>query len=239
MIDFEINNILKECKLAKTPQEKSKIAENVIPILCEIHNKIIQGEYIKMVATVLDIDEEGLELEVKKQSRNSTSNTFTPKIESNVTKTSQIVEKAQKNLLSVYLIDGNQITLPQLSEMIPTTLFSEQMLIIVKSTIDKIIQTVNNVNDLRRDLFTKFIEDTETTQLLTELVYIAESYKGLDAEEIETAIGDMKRKICMLANEKETSLFKQKYNDVDDDDLESLKMQIALRDKLKNGEINE
>lgn len=239
LIDFEINNILKECKLAKTPQEKSKIAENVIPILCEIHNKIIQGEYIKMVATVLDIDEEGLELEVKKQSRNSTSNTFTPKIESNVTKTSQIVEKAQKNLLSVYLIDGNQITLPQLSEMIPTTLFSEQMLIIVKSTIDKIIQTVNNVNDLRRDLFTKFIEDTETTQLLTELVYIAESYKGLDAEEIETAIGDMKRKICMLANEKETSLFKQKYNDVNDDDLESLKMQIALRDKLKNGEINE
>ena len=32
---------------------------------------------------------------------------------------------------------------------------------------------------------------------------------------------------------------KQKYNDVNDDDLESLKMQIALRDKLKNGDINE
>lgn len=239
LIDFEINNILKECKQAKTPQEKSRVAESVIPILCEIHNKIIQGEYIKMVSTVLDIDENSLELEVRKLSKNMPGNAFTPKIESNVTKTSQILDKAQKNLLSVYLIEGNQITLPQLREMIPTTVFSDEMLTIVKTTIDKIVETVNNVRDLRKNLFTKFVEDTDTTQLLAELVYIAESYKGLDAEEIETAVGDMKRKICMLANEKETSLFKQKYTDVNDDDLESLKMQIALRDKLKNGEINE
>ena len=239
LIDFEINNLLKECKQAKTPQEKSKVAESIIPVLCEIHNKIIQGEYVKMVATVLNIDESGLASEVKKHSKNSLANTFTPKIESNVTKTSQILEKAQKNLLSVYLIEGNQITLPQLSEMIPTNVFSNEMLTIVKSTIDKIIQTVNNVRDLRKNLFTKFVEDTTTTQLLTELVYIAESYKGLDAEEIETAIGDMKRKIYILANEKETSLLKQKYNDVNDDDLEALKLQIALRDKLKNGDINE
>lgn len=239
LIDFEINNILKECKQAKTPQEKSRVAESVIPILCEIHNKIIQGEYIKMVSTVLDIDENSLELEVRKLSKNMLGNAFTPKIESNVTKTSQILDKAQKNLLSVYLIEGNQITLPQLREMIPTTVFSDEMLTIVKTTIDKIVETVNNVRDLRKNLFTKFVEDTDTTQLLAELVYIAESYKGLDAEEIETAVGDMKRKICMLANEKETSLFKQKYTDVNDDDLESLKMQIALRDKLKNGEINE
>jgi hypothetical protein len=88
-------------------------------------------------------------------------------------------------------------------------------------------------------LFTKFIQDQNATQLITELVYIAESYKGLEADEVEDAIGDMKRKINMLANEKETTLLKQQYANVNDDDLESLKMQIALRDKLKNGEINE
>ncbi len=239
LIDFEINNVLKECKLAKTPQEKSKVAESVLPILSEVHNPIIQGEYIKMVATVLNVDETRLERQVKKLSNNGLGNTFTPKIESNVTKTSQILDKAQKNLLSVYLIEGNHITLPQISEMIPTNLFTTEMLTIVKSTIDKIIETVNTVRDLRKNLFTKFVEDVEITQLLTELVYIAESYKGLDADEIETAIGDMKRKIYMLANEKETSLLKQKYNDVNDDDLESLKVQIALRDRLKNGDINE
>ncbi|MCM1266060.1 MAG: DNA primase, partial [Candidatus Gastranaerophilales bacterium] len=116
LIDFELNNILKRSHAVQTPQEKSKIAEEVIPILCEIHNKVIQGEYIKMVATALDISEAGLISEVKKLSRFEPDNTFVPVIQTNVTKTSQIGEKAQKNLLSVFLVDGNQITLPQISE---------------------------------------------------------------------------------------------------------------------------
>lgn len=237
LIDFELNNILKRSHAAKTPQEKSKIAEEVIPILCEIHNKVIQGEYIKMVATALDISESGLISEVKKQSRFEPDNTFAPVIKSNVTKTSQISEKAQKNLLSVYLIDGNQITLPQISEMIPTEIFSNEMLIIVKSTIDKFANTVNNVRGLRENLYTEFIEDTKITQLITELVYIADSFKGLSASDLSQAIEDMKWKISRLAHEQETKELKQKYSAANDDDIEALKLQIALRDKLKlNGD---
>ena len=240
LIDFELNNILKRSHASKTPQEKSQIAQEVIPILCEIHNRVIQGEYIKMVATALDISEEGLVLEVKKQSRFTEDNTFAPiqTPKSNVTKNSQIMEIAQKNLLSVYLIEGNQITLPQLSEMIPTSIFTNEMLIIVKNTIDKFINTVNNVRGLREKLFTEFIEDTETTELLTGLVYMADSFKGLQADDLSQAIEDMKFKICRLANEKETRELKKQYSAVNDDDIESLKLQMALRDKLKaNGDM--
>ena len=233
LIDFELNNILKRSHAVNTPQEKAKIAEEVIPILCEIHNKVIQGEYIKMVATVLDISESGLISEVKKLSRFEPDNIFVPVVQSNVTKTSQIGEKAQKNLLSVYLVDGNQITLPQISEMIPTDMFSNEMLIIVKNTIDKFINTVNNVRGLREKLYTEFIEDTEVTQLITELVYIADSFKGLSASDLSQAIEDMKWKISRLANEQETKELKQKYSAANNDDIEALKLQIALRDKLK------
>ena len=233
LIDFELNNILKRSHAVNTPQEKAKIAEEVIPILCEIHNKVIQGEYIKMVATALDISESGLISEVKKLSRFEPDNIFVPVVQSNVTKTSQIGEKAQKNLLSVYLVDGNQITLPQISEMIPTDMFSNEMLIIVKNTIDKFINTVNNVRGLREKLYTEFIEDTEVTQLITELVYIADSFKGLSASDLSQAIEDMKWKISRLANEQETKELKQKYSAANNDDIEALKLQIALRDKLK------
>ncbi len=233
LIDFELNNILKRSHSVNTPQEKAKIAEEVIPILCEIHNKVIQGEYIKMVATALDISESGLISEVKKLSRFEPDNIFVPVVQSNVTKTSQIGEKAQKNLLSVYLVDGNQITLPQISEMIPTDMFSNEMLIIVKNTIDKFINTVNNVRGLREKLYTEFIEDTEVTQLITELVYIADSFKGLSASDLSQAIEDMKWKISRLANEQETKELKQKYSAANNDDIEALKLQIALRDKLK------
>ena len=239
LIDFELNNILKRNNNAKTPQEKSQIAQDVIPILCEIHNKVIQGEYIKMVATALDISEEGLTSEVRKLSKFVEDNTFAPipTIKSNVTKSLQIIDIAQKNLLSVYLIEGNQITLPQISEMIPTSVFLDEMLIIVKTTIDKFINTVNNVRGLREKLFTEFVEDADKTQLLTELVYIADSFKGLSASDLSQAIEDMKMKICRLANEKSTKELQKKYSAANDDDTEALKLQMALRDKLKaNGD---
>lgn len=242
LIDFELNNVLKRANTAKTPQEKSLIAQDIIPILCEIHNKVIQGEYIKMVATALDVTEESIATEVKKQSKFIEDNLFAPSANptftTNVTKTSQIMEIAQKNLLSVYLVIGNQITLSQISEMIPTSTFTDEMLIIVKNTIDKFINTVNNVRGLREKLFTEFIEDTDKTQLLTELVYIADSYKGLSANDLSQAIEDMKSKICRLANEKTTKEMQKKYSAANNDDVEALKLQIALRDRLKaNGDI--
>ena len=243
LIDFEINNVLKKGQSAKTPQEKAQISQEIIPILCEIHNKVVQGEYIKMVATALDISESGLALEVRKQSQFAPDNIFAPTsapvIKSNVTKSSQIMDRAQKNLLSVYLVVGNQITLPQLSEMIPTNIFTDEMLINVKNRIDKIINTVNNVRGLRERLFTEFVEDTDITQLLTELVYIAESFKGLSVEDLTQAVDDMKLKIMRLTNEKETKELRKQYSAVNDDDAKALELQMALRNKLKtNGDMN-
>ena len=233
LIDFELNSILKRSNMAKSPQEKAKIAEEVIPILCEIHNRVIQGEYIKMVATALDIEESSLSSAIKKQSNYATNNTFAPVVQSNVTKNSQINEIAQKNLLSVYLVEGNQITLPQISEMIPTDIFSNELLIIVKNTIDKFVKSVNNVRGLREKLYTEFIEDAEITQLVTELVYIADSFKGLDASDLSQAVEDMKWKIGRLANEQTTKELRQQYSAANDDDIEALKLQMALRDRLK------
>ena len=47
----------------------------------------------------------------------------------------------------------------------------------------------------------------------------------------------MKLKISRLANEKETKELKKQYSAVNDDDIEALKLQMALRDKLKaNGD---
>ena len=71
------------------------------------------------------------------------------------------------------------------------------------------------------------------TQLLTELVYIADSFKGLPASDLSQAIDDMKFKLSRLANEEETKELKKKYSAANDDDIEALKLQMALRDKLK------
>ncbi len=237
LLDFELNTVLKKGKDLKTPQEKAHLTQEIIPILCEIHNKVIQGEYIKMVATALDISEEGLSAEVKKLDKTGNDVFFTPNVKRIVTKSDKIEEIAQKNLLSVYLIEGNQITLPQLSEMIPPDMFTDGLLMIIKTTIDKLIPSVNNVRELREKLFTEFIEYPETTQIVTELIYLADSFKGLDADDLKQAISDMENKIRRLVHDKETKELRKKYSAVNDDDIEALKIQMALRDKIKNGEL--
>ena len=238
LIDFELNNVLKQKNSVETPKQKAKLAEDAALILSEIRNKIILGEYIKSTAAALNIEESALLYEVEKVSKGEFDEAFIPITKSvNVTKSSQINQIVQKNLLSIYLVEGNQITLPQISNMIPPDIFTDEMLIIVKNTIDKIMDTVNNVRGLRERLYTEFIQDPAAMQLLTELVYIADSFKGLSESGLNEAIDDMKIKIRRLAAEEETKELKRKYSAVNDDDVEALKLQMALRDKLKvNGE---
>src|SRR5574344_1587189 len=103
LVDFEINQILKGKNEADTPVKKANLIKEIIPVLADIQNQIIRAEYIKMVATTLNIDERAINAELKISNTNEPifsvgNNTF-------VTKSSNIAEKAQKNLLSLFLVN--------------------------------------------------------------------------------------------------------------------------------------
>ena len=102
LIDFQINNILKEKDNYKTPVEKSKYVKKIIPVLREIKNKIVRAEYVEMVAQAIGIDGKVLMREVNSfHDPQNISETYVK----NVTKNETIMQKAQKNLLSVFLVD--------------------------------------------------------------------------------------------------------------------------------------
>lgn len=235
LLDFQLNTILKEKHAAKTPQAKSRLIADIMPLLAEIKNKIIQGEYVKIVSGTLDVNEEILLKELKKYSVNSNTSVTTGTIQPNVTKSSQIGINAQKNLLSVFLIDGNPFTLKQISEMVPQDAFTDEKLIIVKTTIDKFICIVNNVRELIEQLCTEFIEDEITNKIITDLIYLAEAYKGLPAEMLEKTIQEIVKKIKQIKDVESAEEMKKLYASVNDDDVEALKIQMKLRDKIKLG----
>ena len=233
LLDFQLNTILKHKSEAKTPQEKSKVVGEILTILAEINNKVIQGEYVKIVSSTLDVSESILTKELKKFAVEDSIPVVPRIVQKNVTNSSQIQINAQKNLLSVFLIDGNPFTLKQISEMVPQDLFSDEKLIIVKTTIDKLICIVNNVRELVEQLYTEFIEDEETSQIITDLIYLAEAYKGLPAEGLEKTIREITRKIKQLNDARSAEEIKKLYTSVNDDDIEALKIQMQLRDKIK------
>ena len=232
LIDFLLNNILRDKNNAKTPQEKAELVTQIIDILKDVNNRIIQSEYVKMVATVMEIDENALQRELNKFSKQGFAPYFQPQ-QKVVTNSSQFEIKAQKNLLSVFLSNSSSNNYQKLNELLPQDIIQDETLIIVKNTIDKLSCTVNNVSELIRNLYTEFIEDNNLTQILTDLVEMSEAFNGLDSDELERAIVENIQRLRRYYQEQETEKIRRQYREVNNDDLEALKLQMQLRDKIK------
>ncbi len=233
LIDFLLNNVLKTRNSAKTPQEKAELVSQVIDILKDVNNKIIQTEYVKMVSALINVDEKALMKELSKASVNDDYRFKVNDSERNVTKSSQLELKAQKNLLSVFLSTDSPLSYMRLNELLPENIIRDEKLIIVKNTIDKMSCTVNNVRELTKELYTQFIEDESLTQILTDLIGYSEAFNGLDANEFERAVKENISRLNRLYQEKENNKLRDKYKQVNDDEIESLKMQMQLKEKLK------
>ena len=233
LIDFLLNNVLREKSLAKTPQEKAELVIKVIDILKDINNKIIQSEYVKMVSTILGVNENALLKELAGVQSNENYNINSIVNNKLVTKSSQFEIKAQKNLLSVFLTSDSPFSFSKLNELFPTDIIKDETLIIVKNTIDKLTCTINNVKELTKSLYTEFIKDDNLTQILTDLVELSEAFKGLEPDEFESAIKENITRLKRCYQEKEANELRQKYKQVNDDEIEALKIQMQLRDKIK------
>lgn len=230
-IDFQIDSFLKNKDKFTTPQEKAQFISTLIPILVEIKNKIIRAEYADMVAQSLGIVPEAIMSEIRSYERMNA-----PRVErivKNVTKNNSVSKKAQKNLLSVFLVPDSHLNFTQINEMIGDVAFDDEILTIVKTTIDKLICNVNNVKELIEHLYTEFVDNPDAQAVLPELISTSEAYRGLSEEDFRSVIKETIDKINRIRQEKEIEHIKQMYKGIDDDDPEALKIQIQLRDKIK------
>ena len=233
LIDFLLNNTLKNKNMVKTPQEKAELVSQIIDILKDVNNKIIQTEYVKMVSGIIDVDERALLKELNKKGTNADYSFKVQDSNRNVTNSSQFEIKAQKNLLSVFLSTDSPLNYFRINELIPENIIQDKKLIIVKNTIDKLSCTINNVRELTKELYTQFIEDDSLTQILTDLIGYSEAFNGLDAEDFEKAVRENISRLNRLYKEKENKELQERYKKVNNDEIEALKIQMQLRDKLK------
>ena len=230
LLDYQINSILKE--KPSTPTEKTKIVKELIPILQEIQNAIIQSEYVRMIADTLNIDVNALIREVKKSRMViSSSDSNVDRI---VKKNVSILEKAQKNLLSVFLVTDNRLPFDQIKQMIGDTEFSDETLINVKSTIDKLTCTVNNVKELIEKLYTAYVDNSEMQKVITDLISISETFQNLDDRDFINVIKENINKINQCQKQKEQEKIRSLYKSANDNETEALKIQMQLRDRINN-----
>ena len=136
--------------------------------------------------------------------------------------------------MSVFLVTDNHFTFDEISRIIGDTPFTNETLINVKSTIDKLICTVNNVKELVDKLYIAFVENTEAQQLITELISISEAFQNLDETDFLTVIREPINTINECQSEKEKEKIRSLYKSANDNETEALKIQMQLRDKINN-----
>lgn len=236
LIDFQINLVLKRKNEAKTPNEKLKLVKEIIPILAEIQNKIILSEYIKIVASSLNIDEKAMVSEISQIASKQEFTGIGPNVNANriVTKSSHILEKAQKNLLSLYLISDSHFSFKELKEMTDSVKLSDEKLIIVKTTIDKLTCSVNNVKALIEQLYSTFAQDEDIKAIITDLICISEAFNKLSKKDFKSIVDENINKIDNFRIENEKTQMRNLYKTVNDNDNEALKIQMQLRDKINS-----
>lgn len=233
LLDFELNQILKEYNNDFSPTDKLKLIRKIMPLIEEIPNNIVQNEYIKLISDKINIDENALIREVNKIRMPQTL--VDKEVNRIVTKSSNIYEKAQKNLLSLFLTGESDIDLSYLRDVIKNVKFIDKNLIIIKEAIDKLSYRVNNeVEKLIQALYTQFAEDNELKDIITDLIYIADSFKNLSEKDFKEAVKDNVESIQKYHFNCENEMLVSKYKRFSDDDIESMQYQMQLRERLKN-----
>lgn len=240
LIDFQINSVLSSYTPQMSPLEKSNLVKEVMPYLAEIGNNIVRGEYIKIVASRMEIEEKTLINELKAVVKNSEFNTLSPKPRQQqalapiVKKSLNISEKAQKNLLSMYLINESSYSIQTLNNILKEVEYTNDTLIIVKNTIDKLSQRVNNVKELIEALYTEFAEDYDVKEIITDLIYLSDSFKNLSERDFKIAISENIETIKAFKEKELQNHLRSQYKQVNDDEIKAIEQQIQLKEFLKN-----
>ncbi len=121
-----------------------------------------------------------------------------------------------------------------MQESIKDIKFIDKNLIIIKQTIDKLLYEVNNnVENLIQSLYIQFSEDNQLKDIITDLIYIADSFKNLTEKDFKAVIKENARKIQQFHADNEKKEIISKYKNLSDDDVESMQYQMQLREKLK------
>jgi DNA primase len=234
LIDYQINRIMKLIEKTATPQEKSKVVKDLIPILADIKNSIIRDEYIKLVSEKLMVDTESISSEIRRNLQKVTERDKTRKTVIN----SNIEDKylsAQKNLLSLYFLNSEKLSPLCINEYIREVSFSDKNISLIKQEIQNSIDKIQNPDKLSDELFAKLAENEDAKKILVDVICSLEDKKGMDTKALEQYIKDHIVFLKRAELSKQQDQLKNKYYASNKDDTSALEQQQLVKELIAQG----
>jgi len=244
LIDYQLNRILESADDVSSPQEKSHIISEIIPILSDIKNSVIRTEYVKIVAEKLVLDEDSINSEIKKNLQKVTK---TPRT-SNVKKEQNNEEKyllAQKNLLSLYFVGSEKISPLCINEYIKEVNFTDENISLIQNEINGLLNEVNSPEGqeiggkiklspekLSDELFAKLAENEDAKKILVDVICSVDDKKELNTTLLEQYIKDHIAFLKRYSLLEQQNQLKMQYYAQNKDDISSLKQQQLVKELI-------
>lgn len=232
LIDFQINKILSEDNENLSPQEKFKKSAQIIPILAEIGNSIIRDEYIAIVSERLNIKEETLSTEIKKllQSHSPVKKAV---LAVNKEKKCEKHVLAQKNLLSLYFINSENVPILCINKYLKEAIFTEPIFMLLNEKIEKIISENKDKNDITEILLSQLDDNNEAKELVANIIFSLDDKKDLEEKLLKQYVHENILCIKQYLVAKEHQSLKDSYHSASDE-LSALQLQYKVREMIKS-----
>ncbi|OGI21001.1 MAG: DNA primase [Candidatus Melainabacteria bacterium RIFOXYA2_FULL_32_9] len=234
LIDYQINRIIKSKDNITSPQDKAHLIKQLIPVLTEIKNSIILDEYIHLVAERLQIHEESLAKEVKKSLQKSSKNKSD--VQPIVNKKLEKHILAQKNLLSLYFINSDKLSILCINNYLKEVNFTDSNYLLIKNEIDKIIQEVSetmSAEELNKELLIRLMDNEAAKQIVVDINFSLDDKKDLSEKLLLQFIQENILYINQYINLQEQEQLKTNYHAAKNDELSSLQLQYKVRELIQ------
>ena len=196
LLDYQLNQIYSDVNRKLTPQEKNDYVNQIVEILYQIKNLVILDDYIKTASYKLEVSENIL----KTQILNKQNEEFgILKIENDDFENSRkLIQKDSKS--QIELMEENIIKLTfsandnekkkYIEDRISTYTSNDETISKILSSIEKTLQTVNNVDELAKKLFLEFYNNNEIQKKISDDIFTSQEFNNLTFEDYKMAIDE-------------------------------------------------
>lgn len=186
LLDYQLNQIYSDIQGNLTPQEKSKYVVHLVDILYQIKNPVILDEYIKVASFKLDVSQSIIKTQIiNKQSEEF--GTIQPQDEHALMKNyTDPHEAMEENLTRLIFAANNEMKFEYAKNAIHSYVSDSKIL----KFAEKIINRINNINELAKKLFLEFYNEQEIQNKISDSIFYSHEFDNLNIQDYQKAIDE-------------------------------------------------
>lgn len=211
LLDYQLNQIYSSITNKLTPQEKSSYVNQIVEILYQIKNLVILDDYIKTAAYKLGVSENILKTQILNRQNEEfgilrIENDDFANSRKLIQKDSHTqLELMEENIIKLAFSANDNEKKDYIEKCISGYSAESKTTSTILSSIEKTLQSVNNVDELAKKVFLEFYNNEDIQKKISDDIFTSHEFNNLTFEDYKKATDEtfMRLSNIKMQNKKE------------------------------------